>query len=289
MQYFIKIVDNNSFTKAAEELFISQSAISQQIKSLEEELGVSLMIREKRSFSLTPAGKYFYDQAKLIVKRVEDVRLNTIELGQDKDLSFVVGYLRDYIGQDLENAIAKFVEIYPEVKLTTVEGTHEELYQLLISQKIELIFNDQRRAFNEDYYNYELVFGNTYIEVSRNSPLAKYEKVDLDDLKDYQCVIISPLDYADNERYFYEYGLGFKSNYLIAQTLSQARMLVTSNQAYFPVFAIGKSEKPKTNIVRIPVYNNKPIVRKYCAFWDKERTSYYIEEFVEMLRQELKP
>ncbi len=55
LEYFIKVVENGSFTKAAEELFISQSAISQQIKSLEEELGYPLMIRNKKGFELTQA------------------------------------------------------------------------------------------------------------------------------------------------------------------------------------------------------------------------------------------
>ena len=48
LEYFIKVVDTNSFTKAAEESFISQSAISQQIKSLEDELGFSLLNRSKK-------------------------------------------------------------------------------------------------------------------------------------------------------------------------------------------------------------------------------------------------
>lgn len=58
LEYFIKVVDTNSFTKAAEELFISQSAISQQIKALEDELGFPLMIRNRKGFELTQAGKY---------------------------------------------------------------------------------------------------------------------------------------------------------------------------------------------------------------------------------------
>lgn len=55
-EYFIKVVELNSFTKAAEEMYISQSAISQQIKLLEEQLGAQLLDRKNRSFTLTPAG-----------------------------------------------------------------------------------------------------------------------------------------------------------------------------------------------------------------------------------------
>ena len=53
MKYFITVVDCHSFTEAAEQCYISQSAISQQIKSLEKELGIHLFEGNKRQFSLT--------------------------------------------------------------------------------------------------------------------------------------------------------------------------------------------------------------------------------------------
>ena len=58
IRYFQSVVRLGSFTAAAEEHFISQSAISQQIKALEDELGVTLLERKKRSFTLTPAGGF---------------------------------------------------------------------------------------------------------------------------------------------------------------------------------------------------------------------------------------
>lgn len=60
LKYFQSVVRLGSFSAAAEENFISQSAISQQVQSLERELGFALLVRKNRSFSLTPAGEYFY-------------------------------------------------------------------------------------------------------------------------------------------------------------------------------------------------------------------------------------
>lgn len=73
MQYFIKIVEKHSFTRAAEECLISQSAISQQIKALEEELDVKLYIKNQRSFRLTSAGEYFYSHCIDIVRSVDEL------------------------------------------------------------------------------------------------------------------------------------------------------------------------------------------------------------------------
>ena len=64
MKYFTAVVDCGSFTEAAEHCYISQSAISQQIRALEKDMGVELIYRENRRFSLTSAGEYFYDQSK---------------------------------------------------------------------------------------------------------------------------------------------------------------------------------------------------------------------------------
>ena len=64
IQYFQKVVECRSFTEAAEQCHISQSAISQQIRALEDELGFDLLIRRNRSFELTPAGEYFYHKSR---------------------------------------------------------------------------------------------------------------------------------------------------------------------------------------------------------------------------------
>ena len=67
MRYFVSIIDENSFTEAAEKNFISQSAMSQALNSLEKELGVKLIERKKRSFSATTAGEYFYRKSKALL------------------------------------------------------------------------------------------------------------------------------------------------------------------------------------------------------------------------------
>ena len=66
LKYFQSVVRLGSFSAAAGGNFISQSAISQQVQSLERELGFALLVRKNRSFSLTPAGEYFYRKSLLL-------------------------------------------------------------------------------------------------------------------------------------------------------------------------------------------------------------------------------
>lgn len=70
--YFISVADNLNFTKAAKECYLAQSAISQQINSLEQELGFQLFTRTSKNVELTEAGKVFYDGVKNVVKEYKN-------------------------------------------------------------------------------------------------------------------------------------------------------------------------------------------------------------------------
>ena len=84
IKFFVSIVDENSFTQAAEKNFVSQSAVSQAINSLESELGVKLIERKNRSFKVTTAGEYFYRKCKAILSDLENIKKETIRLGSDE-------------------------------------------------------------------------------------------------------------------------------------------------------------------------------------------------------------
>jgi DNA-binding transcriptional LysR family regulator len=66
IEYFQAVIEHGNFHEAAEQCHVSQSAISQQIKKLEEELDVKLLERHNRTFSLTPAGEHFYRKSLVI-------------------------------------------------------------------------------------------------------------------------------------------------------------------------------------------------------------------------------
>ena len=73
IKYFQSVVRNNSFSKAAEECHISQSAVSQQVQALERELGFELLERKNRKFTLTPAGEYFYRKSLILIADYENM------------------------------------------------------------------------------------------------------------------------------------------------------------------------------------------------------------------------
>ena len=289
MKYFITIVDCHSFTEAAELCYISQSAISQQMKALENELGVELFKRNNRQFTLTLAGEYFYRHGKELIEEIETLKKETIRRGEDQELSLKIGYLRCYGAQELHHAIAQFSKTYPEVAISITNGTHEELYELLKSHDVDLVISDQRRAFNNDYFNYELLYSDCFIEISNLNPLSQKDKLTKEDLKRISCILVSTKQQESTEKDFYQNTLGFSNQFLFAQTLEEARLMVVSNRGFLPIEAVGTLPHHAPGISRIPLYHHdKQLQRNYCAFWEKAKTNYYIEEFAELLRQLLK-
>ena len=286
MRYFTAVVDCNSFTEAAEQCYISQSAISQQIRALENELGVELIHRENRKFSLTAAGEYFYNQSKGILEEVETIRKETIRLGQDQELQLRIGYLRCYSGQELYQAVAEFSRLYPEVSISIVNGTHEELYDLLRFGGADLILNDQRRAFSDQYVNYQLLQCRCFAEVSVRSSLRGRTAVELDELKRMTCILISSREQQNTEENYFKNTLGFGGKFLFAENLEEGRLMVTGNRGFLPVESVGTLPPAGPAIRRLSiVQNGEPLRRNYCMFWLKERSNYYIEEFAGILRK----
>ncbi len=288
MKYFVTIVDKGSFTEAAEHLFISQSAISQQIKTLEKELGVPLFIREKRSFTLTPAGEYFYSQARGILDEVESVRIKTMEIGTEEteEARLRVGYLSNYSGQELSLAIARFSEIYPDIPIEISRGTHEELYFAMLDGRIDLAFNDQRRAFSDDFVNYEMLKCDCYIEVSNRSPLSNLESVDISDLKTTPCILISSKEQQSEEAAYYRGTIGYDSPFLFAESIEEGRLMTVGNRGFLPIESVETLPPVNPTVKRIPVYRRKkPLQRNYCVFWLRERENYYIAEFGAILHE----
>ena len=71
LEYFLAVAHELNFTKAAESMYVSQTAVTQQIKALEEQLGVSLFERTKKKLVETSAGIVFLEEARLVLNRLE--------------------------------------------------------------------------------------------------------------------------------------------------------------------------------------------------------------------------
>ena len=286
MKYFVSVVDCGSFTEAGEQNYISQSAISQQIQALEKDLGVRLLIRENRKFSLTPAGEYFYSHCRGILEEAETLRRETVRLGKDSRLRLRIGYLRCYSGLELHEALAEFSRSCGEISIDVVKGTHEELYDHLRFGTVDLVLTDQRRAFSDEYVNFELLRCGCYAELSAQNRLCAREYVTLKDLGRTPCILISSGEQQSVEEDYYRNTLGFRGNFLFAENLEEGRLRAAGNRGFLPVDGVGTLPPEGPAIRRLPICRNgEQLSRSYCVFWRREQTNDYIEKFAGILHR----
>lgn len=285
IRYFQAVVRCKSFTEAAEECFISQSAISQQIQVLEHELGVKLINRENRKFSLTPAGEHFYKKSLVLTADFERLCQETVRIANKDNKELRIGYLKCYGGQEFRLAVAEFSEKYPAISVHIINGNHEDLYDALRNGDVDLILSDQRRAFSDEYVNFILTTSECYIEVASRNPIASLDSVETDDLKNIPCILIASPEQQETERTYYQEVVGIKGDFLFAENLEVARLFVIGGKGFMP--AEGGETEPGSAAALCRVRltrRGKPIKRTYCAFWKVDNSGYYVEDFAEILK-----
>ena len=285
IEHFQAVIEEKSFTEAAEKCHISQSAISQSIKSLEDELGVKLLTRKNRSFDVTEAGEYFYKKSLVILSDLDTLKKETKKIDKKDVAELSLGLLVSYDGDEFNRAMAAFSEKYPEVSISVISGNHEDLYEALVSGKIDIALNDQRRAFSDVYENLILEENYCFVEIATHNPLSKLDKIDIEDLKNTPCILIANKKQQEEERKYYRDIVGFKSDFLFAENLQEARMMVVSNKGIFPVEGTGTGSFFGATLKRLPLTRGgNQIKRRYCAFWQKENSGFYVEEFADILK-----
>ena len=287
IRYFQAVVRLNSFTKAAEECHISQSAVSQQIQALEQELGVKLMVREKRSFTLTPSGELFYRKSLVLTADLERLVHDVVRLAHQDEAGLGIGYPRNYGGREFELAVAEFTERHPEVPIRVIRGNHEDLYDALRTGEADIVLNDQRRAFSDRYVNLTLSEQPCYVEIAARNPIAQLNRVTAEELKNTPCILVASSEQEEQERSYYRDIIGFQGEFLFAENLDQARLMVVGNRGFLPVEGGSEPEHLGGAIRRVELHRNgQQMKRPYCAFWLVENSGYFVEEFGEILREQ---
>jgi len=183
LKVFITVIEEKNFSRAAENLFISQPSVSLHIRNLENELGTKLLYRTSKYVEPTQAGLILYEKAKSILNLYEEAKqdinlLKNIVTGSLKiGASFTIG---EYI---LPNLLAEFSIQYPKVDLEVTIANTEEIAQKVHAKQLDIGLiegqsnygNLNTQVFNDD----EMI-----LVVPNNHPLARLDIVTADDLQD---------------------------------------------------------------------------------------------------------
>lgn len=190
LRYFIKVAEYLSFTEAANQLFVAQSAISQQIADLEDKVGVKLFQRSKRSVQLTPAGTVFLKEAvQLVNKSIEAIdKARQAESGIIGSLS--VGFLAPHVKAFLPQLIKRFHSQYPNIELQFNHFPIRMLKEALENDELDIGFTAPSGLSRIDTIQTKMIHKAPYcIVVPRGHPLAEKQKIQLADLAEEPFII----------------------------------------------------------------------------------------------------
>ena len=139
-KFFCEVAKQGNFTKAAEKLYVSQSAVSQAIMQLEDRLGCKLFDRNTRGVQMTTEGKALFvyaDNAVSLIKNAQDKITNMRSL---KDGEIKIGASDTVCSLFLLPYLEKFNSMYPEIHISVVNRTSSELVRILKTGVIDIAF-----------------------------------------------------------------------------------------------------------------------------------------------------
>ena len=145
LRYFVEVVRTSSFTRAAEQLFVTQPTISKMVKSLEDELGGPLLLREGRSVRLTDAGRVVFERGQQLLQDADRLKQEVAEVDGIARGELTVG-ISPTTGHYMAPIIAQYQQRYPGVQLHLREQGARALEQAVASGEIDLAMGLLRKG-----------------------------------------------------------------------------------------------------------------------------------------------
>lgn len=188
LKVFCSAAQHNSFTKAAQLNFITQPAVTKNIKELESELGVSLFERKNARVELTQAGKVYYEYAQQLLKMYDEAQFKVDKLRGSFNGKLNIG-ASTTIGQYiLPKLLADFHKEYPDIAIQMLNANTEEIEKELQDNKIDLGFIEGHSG--KSSLRYEAIMDDEIVAVvHKNHPLYKKEEISIKELKEQDFVL----------------------------------------------------------------------------------------------------
>jgi len=196
LKYFVAVADELHFGKAAFKLFVSQSALSQQILLLENEIGLELFNRVKRKLQrkveLTESGIYFLEDARKILQLSQKAIEKARKTGLHQEI-IRLGVYKLLLNERIIEVISLFSKHFPNVEIKIIEfPTFRSVQEALLEETINLGLT--LLPLNDDKLNAKTTQqGHLRIILSENHPLAQEKSLKISNLKNEKWVEIHKL------------------------------------------------------------------------------------------------
>lgn len=288
LKYFIAVAEYKSFTKAANQYYISQTAITQQIHALEEQMGVSLIDRTRRPIALTPAGNVFLIEAKAIVERMNSALSRVHDASTGLVGTLRIGYTKGYERSNLSNILRSFHLDYPNILITCYRCDTDMLAAGLFNDDYDIIFTwDSTNILQEDAIEYKLIeLAPLSVALYSSHPLARRNSLSRKELKGEPILYMSPSgspeSYGDNHFLELYKQAGYQPNILFRSSdIESILMMVAAEEgiSILPSYVTNKLADAD-NLTFVPLIGEGEF-EQIISVWKRDNQSPALRQFIE--------
>lgn len=288
LRYFVAAAETGSFTRAAERFYISQTAITQQIRLLEETLGCPLFDRSTRPVTLTSGGKAFLIEARAILDRMN----RAVDLVHDASVglsgSLKLGYVCGYERSDLSVWMQGFHRDNPNILTSFYRCSTDVLAARVLSGDYDLVYTWDSTNLKQNpevaYRTVEKV--RLVVALYNRHPLAQRRALSRKELVGESILYMSPSastdSYGDNFYMELYREAGFVPNILFRSSDTESiLMMVASEQgiSILPDYATSKLYHAD-NLTFVPLLGDNE-VEEIIAVWRKDNQNPALARLLE--------
>lgn len=285
LKCFIQVAENLSFARAAEALYISQPAVTKQINTLEQELGVTLLIRTTRHVELTPAGMCFYKDAKDIVLKSQ-IAIARVQKHNVVDDSIRIGLSNDVVLFYMAPILAQLHEKYPNIRPILETPGYKFAANLFLEKKLDALFYYKENLKKNSGISFlELMKDTLSCLMPAKHPLAAKEIISLEELTDLPIIACNPLNappfISSFQQQLTESHPADKLMYCDSIEIAHCMVAAKMGVAILPGVLSLKSPE----FARIPLANSEEL--SFGLFYHKRNSNIALEKFIKLLESSL--
>lgn len=283
LQYFVGIAETGRFSKASRLLFVTQSAVSQQIKLLEEELGTQLFVRHAHSAVLTESGQELLPLARNVLRGVAECQDRMAELK-----GLLCGNLNIGLTYSLEPYIREtmlaFISRYPRVKVNAYYKSLTDLLRMLRDNEIDIMFSMMPTSPHEFATSVPLTEYRLAAIMRNSHPLARKPQLQFSDLLPHKLILPEK---GLRDRNAIESFIHAETGELNVVSLINdvnAIMNILQESNYISILT-EHTIKNYPTLCRVPIKELSKPIKVYAHFNNTNQRKHSADVFVDMLQQ----
>ena len=293
LKYFITAAECLNFTEAARQHYISQTAITQHMQALEEDLEVKLFDRQKRKVSLTPAGQVFLTEARMILERNLAAITRTRKAAEGLSGNLNIGYVKGQENTRFGNLLKKFSLSNPSIAFSIYREAHLDLLLDMEEGKLDAAVNICYKTTNiEGFKSLHIATQKLYAVLPATHPYAQLSVLSRYDLRNENFLLTKFYDNPRAKKYdciipqqFAE--AGFVPKIIGKSTDIETLMLLVAagiGITIAPESAI-KYVRQSSDLVFIPLVGEYEHV-DIMAIWKEDNQNPALPVFIDVLRKD---